>query len=246
MTQDYDPTQKVDHIKKGTTKGREASSRTPGTTARPYPGRKSKPPAHEWKLSKHFFKKMAIISKDGYAAKAAYAARVARENVESMMEAGLDESTAEEIAHLGSLRHDLHCMDWADAMWCTESADYDTLTRLVANPCGDGEVIDLVRSIDMPDNISAELIGVLDRISTDLSSLDNDAYCTDESGEEVKSDRYDTDEEYQEAYDDARTRAGEVAYRCASDCNSAIEAFLKKVDEKYGTDYCPTGLSRRF
>jgi len=50
------------------------------------------------------------------------------------------------------------------------------------------------------------------------------------------------EEEKQEWYDDNYYRI----YNELSNLNNKIEEYLKKIDEKYGTNYCPTGLSRKF
>jgi hypothetical protein len=49
-------------------------------------------------------------------------------------------------------------------------------------------------------------------------------------------------EEYQDWYDGEYYRI----YGELEELNKKIENYLSEIDEKYGTNYCPTGLSRKF
>jgi hypothetical protein len=127
----------------------------------------------------------------------------------------LTQNEHEILDKLCEMRHQLHIS--SGSMWNSESSESDTIKRYFR---------DLLIEID-----GMELVINIDDIETDI-----DFYFEVEE-EEIDSDS----EEYEELRRDSLERHLEqINY-----LNTQIEEFLKKIDDVHGTQYRPTGGSRK-
>ncbi|MFA5068076.1 MAG: hypothetical protein WC466_08610 [Candidatus Izemoplasmatales bacterium] len=158
----------------------------------------------------------AYHSKDVYDKKREYAARKMAKNKD------IDTMTDEQhdaVANLCSIRHELHTNMHNVAI----SDDQNIKKKIVlAN-------IQL-RESDLP-HMSFVPLDEIDYI--DIDSIED---------LKLMGENPENDEEKNEWYTENYYRISNEL----SELNSNIEKYLKQIDEKYGTSYCPTGLSRVF
>lgn len=164
---------------------------------------------------------MSYLNKEQYEYRREAAAARNAKNESIAVENGMTEQQADLISRLCSLRHELHC-----------SMD------------------DIVKGCDDKSNIRARFASLEERmeeiglpelgISNSLADLDDMDGLIYDYGEDVPED-HDSDEfkawyseEYQRIY-------GEL-----SDIHDSIEKYLKEIDAKYKTSFCPTGALRIF
>ena len=120
----------------------------------------------------------------------------------------------ETMAWLCQIRHELHTHQ--DGIFNTGSADFNRFTNLIESSWGEGEINERLREA-----------GLAPIKWGDLQADDiPDDYHFEEEGYQTWEDAY------------------EAAIEKAEKINSVIEDYLRKTDEKHGTAYCPTGISR--
>lgn len=129
-----------------------------------------------------------------------------------------------------------------------ENSEIDTLTeeehdllaelctmRHEMHSCGESmyiEINDLNKYFtDLEIKIKDEILNV---DCTDMEFYDGFLFDMEEESVEIDSD------EYEERYKDSI----ELYYEQKGNLNDEIERFLKKIDEKYQTNYCPTRIAR--
>lgn len=157
------------------------------------------------------------MRKEMFEAKARYAERKNSDNFDIATINGMEEEQAGAIVKLCAYRHYIHTHQ--DSLWCVESADYDKMNDLL-----NGGIYEMLKEV-----------GIENMLAWDTSDLDNDQTYDlnlDDATEEEK------EEAYEEAY--------RAVYYFVERVNKQIEKFLKEIDEKYKTQFCPTGLSRLF
>lgn len=159
-----------------------------------------------------------ITKKEIYARKAEWAAKRHAKNSATGQLNGMSEDLTEAIERLCSLRHELHTSE--KSIFLREA---DTLSQLVKI-----------------NHTLAELGHVMTFIPSDVSDyidIDSDDvvyFYAEEEGIEVGTD------EFMEFYEEHYTRVvGEL-----NDLNNKIEGYLRDIDNRYGTSYCPTGYTR--
>lgn len=158
----------------------------------------------------------AYLTKDIYDRKREFAATQHAKNKEI---ASLTSDQHDALSNLCAVRHELHTN--MDSM--VKSDDSGIKERLILA------------------NIQLEETGlpIMNFIPNDISDyIDIDTIDLLYELEEVPE----NDEEKQQWYDDNYYRI----YNELSNLNTKIEKYLKEIDDGYGTEYCPTGLSRNF
>lgn len=128
----------------------------------------------------------------------------------------LTEEQHETLAWICSIRHEIHSGNMERHLFCSQSADYEKW-----------EYIDTV----VYDNPIHTAI-----YESKLPEWDWHFNCLD-----VVTDA-DEDIDISEVYDSAIYEIADIIDRW----NTSIENYLRAIDKKYGTDYCPTGKSRIF
>lgn len=163
---------------------------------------------------------MGRIDKDGYERKAAYAARKFRENAEIAIENGMSEEQLELIDQITEFRHWLHVTVMnsnGKSAFCMSGPEYDR----IAQECSD---------------YNDE--GIVERFTAafGFKPFNRCDWPTDEEYDE------DEQEEYCVYVDKSQST---IIERFAAVDKSIIES-LQRIDNKFGTDFCPTGFSRIF
>ena len=133
---------------------------------------------------------------------------------------GLTEEQHFALQWLAKVRHDIHC-GW-DSMWNDNSSEYRELWSYIDNNT----------EYDFYPKINQELKSVgLKEIKFPHF------YC----GDFRTLDNYDSDE-----WEDEMTQeeAYEELTEYLSNINNLIEDYLREIDEKHQTKYCPTGIAR--
>lgn len=164
---------------------------------------------------------MAYLTKEQYEYRREAAASRNAKNEKIAVENGMTEQQADLISRLCSLRHELHCcMD--DIVKGGDIAS-DILERFSL-------LEDEMEKIGLPE------LGVSGSLE-DLDDMDGLIYYY---GEDVPED-HDSDE-FKDWYDEEYQRI----YNELSNIHDSIEHYLKEIDEKYKTSFCPTGALRIF
>ena len=159
---------------------------------------------------------MAYLSKEQYAYRRESAARRNINNMEIAVENGMTEEQAELIYELCSTRHELHTSG--------NSKYYNNTYE-----CRD--LIDL--------NIRIEESGLdpMDFVPTDkYDYIDIDDFDTLFETEQVPDDDDERDKWYEEHFEEISEQWEEL--------NGNIERYLKEIDKKYNTSFCPIGALR--
>lgn len=166
---------------------------------------------------------MAYLTKEQYERRSWNAGKRTLDNQTLAVENGMTEEQAEFIGELCSLRHELHC----------------NIDHLVSGPdC------DIARSLVLL-NKKIKESGI--KHMTFIPSEHDDYIDIDDiySMGEWCDDIPDRDED-EEAYREWYNTTYEDLYEQWSDIHTKIEEYLKDIDEKYGTSFCPTGAQRIF
>ena len=164
---------------------------------------------------------MAYFSKEQYEYRREAAAARNAKNENIAVENGMTEQQADLISRLCSLRHELHCC--MDAI--VKGGDVASNIR---------ERFSLLE--DKMDKIGLPELGVSGSLA-DLEDMDGLIY---DYGEDVPED-HDSDE-FKDWYNEEYQRI----YNELSDIHDSNEHYLKDIDEKYNTFFCPTGALRIF
>lgn len=163
---------------------------------------------------------MAYLTEDQYDRRRESAARRNAENEEILVDAGWRESDAELISRVCALRHEYHCNIEGIAKCGTEgSMALRELNELNDKLCENG----LPTIEDLP-------------CEEDMDDMDGLIYHYGDAPEDHDSEEFNEwyDEEYKRIYDELL------------EGNTAVERYLKSIDEKYGTHFAPTGAQRIF
>ena len=162
---------------------------------------------------------MAYLSKEQYEYRRESAAKRNAHNEEIAIEHGMTEEQADLMTRLCSLRHELHS-NLAD---CANSSENGILVKIDKL----NENIEISGLSGVSFSADCGEVGMIDDIDGLL-----------EYGEDVPEDH--DSKEYEEWYYDNKNRIiGEL-----QQANDEIEAYLKEIDNKYGTSFCPTGVLR--
>ncbi len=168
---------------------------------------------------------MGILPKEAYERKKAWAAKKMIKNAEIT---ALTAEQHETLAWLCGLRHEIHC-GW-DSMWNVESGDYKRLwgrydeinNRL--SGCGLKVIDSLPDRLFIPDNSDFDYLSPDERESWSQKAEENDP------------DGYRLWMEESGVYFTYLDQMEQI--------NNLIETYLASIDEKHGTDYCPSGATR--
>ena len=164
---------------------------------------------------------MAYLNKEQYEYRREAAAARNVKNEKIAVDNGMTEQQADLISRLCSLRHELHC-----------SMD------------------DIVKGNDVAEDIRERFASLEDKMEEsglpefgvsgwleDLDDMDGLMYYYGEGVPEA----HDSDE-FKEWYNNEYKRV----YDELSELHDSIEKYLKEIDEKYKTSFCPTGALRNF
>ena len=164
---------------------------------------------------------MAYLTKEQYEYRREAAAYRNAKNEKIAVENGMTEQQADLISRLCSLRHELHCC--MDAIVTGGDVARDIRERFSL-------LEDEMEKIGLPE---LGVSGILE----DLDDMDGLIYYY---GEDVPEDH--DSEEFKDWYDEEYQRI------CSelSNIHKRIEHYLKEIDEKYKTSFCPTGALRIF
>lgn len=164
---------------------------------------------------------MAFLKKEQYEYRREAAATRNLKNEQTAIENGMTENQADLISRLCSLRHEYHCNL---AAYTKDSESREDIRRNFAR---------------IEEEISKEGLPELDIVNTfdEVDDMDGLIFYY---GEDVPEDH--DSAEFQEWYKEEYSRI----YDELSDVNDTIEKYLKKIDDKYKTSFCPTGTLRAF
>lgn len=164
---------------------------------------------------------MAYLNKEQYEYRREAAATRNLKNEQTAIENGMTENQADLISRLCSLRHEYHCNL---AAYTKDSESREDIRRNFAR---------------IEEEISKEGLPELDIVNTfdEVDDMDGLIFYY---GEDVPEDH--DSAEFQEWYKEEYSRI----YDELSDVNDTIEKYLKKIDDKYKTSFCPTGTLRAF
>lgn len=164
---------------------------------------------------------MAYLNKEQYEYRREAAATRNLKNEQTAIENGMTENQADLISRLCSLRHEYHCNL---AAYTKDSESREDIRRNFAR---------------IEEEISKEGLPELDIANTfdEVDDMDGLIYYY---GDDVPEDH--DSAEFQEWYKEEYSRI----YDELSDVNDTIEKYLKKIDDKYKTSFCPTGALRAF
>ena len=165
--------------------------------------------------------RMAHFDKETYEKKEEWAVSHNKEQSEIAIANGMTEEQAAAMEQLCKDRHYLHTH--ASDLFISESSDHLTICKM------------LDTEYESESNIHNYLTkaGLSNNLSFDTISLD------DNSTYDVDQDFNDDDER-----EEARIKALENSADFMEKVNDKIEQFMRAIDEKYGTQYCPTGIAR--
>lgn len=167
---------------------------------------------------------MAYLDKDAYERREAYAHRRFRENAE-IAEEQLTEEQIELLDKLTSFRHELH-------------TSHEELFRSQGTHNLEEQIVDIFITDETLNERINEAFGkrafqyVRDYIEKAVDIYDDYEY--EEANEEEK------DEVYLRLYSELYHSTSRSLERI----NDEIEAFLREIDKKCGTTFCPTGRTR--
>ena len=159
---------------------------------------------------------MAQLNKEAYEGKREWAAKIMAANREKET---LTEDQCDAIEELCSFRHELHCNQ--KALFHTGSSDYSQYWDNIGYCGHESDINEALRKAGLP---------IIFNHEEDVLPTDDD----------VDSDEYETDDDYQEEYDELLREV--LAF--ASGVNKEIENYLRAIDEEYGTEYAPSGATR--
>lgn len=164
---------------------------------------------------------MAYLNKEQYEYRREAAATRNLKNEQTAIENGMTENQADLISRLCSLRHEYHCNLTA---YIKDSESREDIRRNFAR---------------IEEEISKEGLPELDIVNTfdEVDDMDGLIYYY---GDDVPEDH--DSEEFKSWYNEEYSRV----YGELSDINNSIELYLKNIDEKYKTSFCPTGALRAF
>ena len=163
---------------------------------------------------------MAKLNKEQYFRRNENAARRNEQNKEIAVDNGMSEDWANLINELCRVRHKLHC-------------NIDTLVN-----SSEGTATEIRNSLrDINTELKEGGYKYIDSLPSnkgdyiDIDSIDDIMEIEDLPSDFDERDKY-LSERYEEIYDQW------------SEVNSTIEAYLRSIDKKYGTSWCPTGTHR--
>lgn len=174
--------------------------------------------------------------KEMFEGKKRYAQRKAAENAEIASENGLTDEQIDALDSLCSFRHWLHCN--SDRAANEESPEYSEIAK---------ECSEYWEDEDGTQRATIKrLFGEYPFSRRDWNSINDwrDLIDQEETLKEMGMEGVDPDSD--EAYEAWIGYCYTTNAKIFEKINDEIEAFLKKVDEKYGTNYCPTGISRLY
>ena len=175
-------------------------------------------------------KQMSILSRNEYEAKERNAAQKNIRNTETAIANGMTEEQAEAVAWMCAKRHWMHTHDGSDLANSEASANSELTGFICQNYNGDG---------DDEFAVCSAILNEQPFIPCEASELpayeDWDYVLDDDDREEYNGD-------YVAFRDAMDAKAGEMI----NNINNQIENWLRKIDEKFGTSFCPTGASRIF
>lgn len=164
---------------------------------------------------------MAYLNKEQYEYRREAAAARNAKNESVAVENGMTEQQADLISRLCSLRHELHC----------------SMDDIVKGNDGARDICKAFASLeDKMEKSGLPEFGVSGQLE-DMDDMDGLTYYY---GEDVPED-HDSDE-FKEWYN----REYKRVYDELSELHDSIEKYLKEIDEKYKTSFCPTGALRNF
>lgn len=140
----------------------------------------------------------------------------AKRMAENALVETLSEEQHEALEWLCSVRHDVHCNQ--EDFFCDESVNSSEYWNYIDD--GDGGTI-------REKLTQAGLPAVEWSFNPDMYTSDSLCYELDYTEEEREEER-------------------ERCFEMAEKFNSDIEKYLKTIDEQHGTNYCPSGASRKF
>lgn len=171
---------------------------------------------------------MAILDKEAYWGKMMYAEKRNAENREKGTENGLTDEQADALESMTRARHNMH-------------TNIDSLVSSSENRDCERDLIRAnakLREAGLP---TVPSIPSYEGDYIDIDSFDIIMYDTDIAKEEYgMPDKYENEEAWQEWYDKMYGRL----YDKWEAINDKIENYLGEIDEKYGTSYKPTGITR--
>lgn len=162
---------------------------------------------------------MGKLTKEQYEYRARSAAERNFKNEETAKDNGMSEEAAEALSELAAWRHKFHC-DIERVVMSAGGEDWNMFE----------EVEDIESRLAENGLPRIAVSGILE----DMDSIDGLRY---DYGDDVPDDDSD---EWQDWYDDNYSRIYDEAERV----NLLVEDYLRKIDEQYGTSWCPTGSLR--
>lgn len=183
---------------------------------------------------------MGDSKKEMYERKAAYAERRMRENAENE---NLTEEQHDVLAWLCSVRHNFHC-NYSDLF--NSEGDHDFFDPF-DNSCGECEVNQKLEEVGLPKI-------PFNYDTADIPNEDDYYYVLDDEEKEdweKKAEEWNREHPSQIFHDGFSIwKENSGSYDEFSDImdgiNNAVEDYLIGIDKKYGTTYCPSGMSRIF
>lgn len=176
---------------------------------------------------------MAYLDKDAYFGKQLYAERKMAKNAEIDT---LTEEQHEVLAELCRIRHEFHSTD-SDKYFNSES-QYNL--EEVFSPKGDS-IYSQLEEVDLPSLSELDFDELPS--SSEWDWLDEDEQQEWENKAEELN-KKETGHFIYTGYELWKEEVMENFDKFLSDYNEVIEDYLRKIDEKYGTEYCPTGIAR--
>jgi len=155
-----------------------------------------------------------MLNEEEYERRNEAAAQRMEKNAENT---SLSEEQHEVLAELCSIRHKMHCHP--NGFWISESCDYRIFFNYI-----DSEINELLRNAGLP-----------------AIKFPDATNCPSDADWDMELNQSDySDDEWEDMMDDAHHEALNFAEKI----NTIIEDYLKKIDEKHGTNYAPTGALR--
>ena len=173
---------------------------------------------------------MAILNKEAYEGKERRAAERNMANIETAKANGMTEEQAEAVAWMCAQRHWMHTHDGSDIANGEASANSELTGFICQNYSGDGDDEFAVCSAILNEQ------PFMPCEASELPAYDDWDYVLDDDDKEEYNGDY-------VAFRDAmNAKAGDIL----QNINNQIENWLTKIDEKFGTAFCPTGATRLF
>jgi len=173
---------------------------------------------------------MGKINKEGYERKREWAANRMAANKEINT---LTEEQHDALANLASFRHELHTNQ--KSLFNTGSANYDNFWKMI----WDGEANEFSELNEKLNEVGLPLLPRYSPLELSNDMDFNDVEIID--GDIIYEVGIDSENErWQDKYDYAYSEVIDYAEKI----NTDIENYLSEIDEKYDTNYTPTGASR--